>query len=366
MALQFRPPTDILALYEQQRQNSLNNLNQTLQNVGDDAQKRQVLRQRDMEMALRQREADRTAQYQERQMGLSEQKQAMDAKESFYKWGDVSGLPPEVQSGLFNPTQGPPTEQGDLPGGGNHIVDAFEQFRRVLPQGTEGAKAMKQSARALDQKRTFQEKQDVFDDTGTPIGYMTFDTRSGEKIFNPYSQSGLPEGSGFGPKVKPEVPAGSVEKSAAQTGFLDLIKDIRANYDKSLVGPVDSRVRDLKQIVDMPSVGLGASKEAADFVRPIADLRSAIVNERTGAAVGERQEWDRLLALIPDDKKSDPDFLAKLDSIETRYKQIISNRASAFGSAGYRARGTPPPSGGGSKETPEQRKARLIAEAQEL
>ena len=53
MPLQFRAPTDILALYAQQRQSSLNGLNQSLQNISSDAHKQQMLRQRDQELERR-------------------------------------------------------------------------------------------------------------------------------------------------------------------------------------------------------------------------------------------------------------------------------------------------------------------------
>jgi hypothetical protein len=139
------------------------------------------------------------------------------------------------------------------------------------------------------------------------------------------------------PIVAPAVPAGPIEKNAAQQGFLDLLNNIETNYKPEYVGPVQARARDVAQKYDLPKIGLGASEGAANFVRDIADLRSAIVNERTGAAVGERQEWDRLLQLIPDDYKSDKDFLPKIKSIRERYQKILANRQAGFKAAGYRA-----------------------------
>ncbi len=376
MALQFQPPPDWLMQEYQKRQNE-NPVVDTL-NAGASIAKDYQARKQQQQAAM-----------------LAQEKVDMAKRAQFYNYGDIASLPRQDQQGILNPAVGPsmpvPVEQQRMNqlGGAegpttpeqispqkSPIIQHYQSFLAQNPQGIKGqsvtedpiyeadpdtgelvqtgtSKRMSKGKTIIskgkgsfDQKKTFQEKQDVYDGTGKPIGYQTFDTRTGEKQFHSYDASGMPANSTFGPKVKPEIPSGAVEKTAAQVGFLDLLKNVRDNYDPKFVGPLDARFRDVKQKVDMPSIGLGATKEAADFVRPLADLRSAIVNERTGAAVGERQEWDRLLELIPDDKKSDPDFKAKMDSIETRYKQIIQNRASAFGSAGYRNQGSAPaPSG---------------------
>lgn len=227
-------------------------------------------------------------------------------------------------------------------------------FANKFPQGLEGSDAdsrIARSFRALDDKRTYQEKQEIYDDSGNPIGYWVLDTRTGKKEPRLYddTEGGNPYSNGAqaGPKVKPQIPAASVEKTAGQKGFLDLISNIEKNYKPEFVGPVQSRLRKAGQKYDIPKVGLGASEQGANFERDLADLRSAVINERTGAAVGERQEWDRLLELIPDDAKSDKDFLPKLQSFKKRYAQIISNRESGFKKARYRNQGSSVPSGGG-------------------
>jgi len=129
MALQFNPPEWLIRDYMNRKQPAeiMN------EGVGNAINTYATLKKQQGEQAIR-----------DRQMKLLEQKQAMDGRENFYKYGDVSTLPPEAQSAMNNPMQGPPTEQGDLPGGGNHIVDAFEQFRRQFPQGIEGEKAMRE------------------------------------------------------------------------------------------------------------------------------------------------------------------------------------------------------------------------------
>lgn len=338
--------------------------------------------------AKKQQQSDQLA---SRKLDATDQELAMKQREQFYNYGDISSLPKDQANQIGQPLEGPPTAEGVGPQK-SPVIQHFESFLAQNPQGIKGQTMTEDNLfmkdpetgaliptgtsqrrikgknivsggpGSLDQKRTFQEKQDVFDGSGTPIGYMTFDTRSGQKVFNPYDKSGLPSGSTFGPKVKPEIPSAAVEKNAAQVGFLDLIKDIRDNYDKDFVGPIDSKWTNLKQTVDMPSIGMGATKKAADFTRPIADLQSAIVNERTGAAVGERKEWDRLAAILADVSRSDTDFLAKLDNVEKRYNQIIENRNTAFGKTGYRNQSSGVK---GGSETPAQRKARLIQELSE-
>ena len=131
MALQFNPPEWLIQDYMNRKSEG----QQILDSANQTAQTYLAYKNQQGQQAIR-----------DRQMKLLEQKQAMEGHEGFFKWGDPSGLSPEIQSGLNNPMQGPPTAQGDLPGGGNHIVDAFEQYRRVLPQGTEGAKAMRERA----------------------------------------------------------------------------------------------------------------------------------------------------------------------------------------------------------------------------
>lgn len=271
---------------------------------------------------------------------------------------------------IGQPVQGPVTADG-VPPQASPYIDRLNKFLEQFPQGTEGmttdtimrplpgggyvqeqVKRPKSGKTILgksddldgsggDKPRTFQEKQEVYNDAGDPIGYMNYDTKTGKKDFVQYDKSLMPEGATFGPKIKPVIPAGAVEKQAAQKGMLDLVETIRGSYKPELTGPIQGRIREKRQKYDV-----GATPEAATFERSLADLRSAVINERTGAQVGERQEWDRLMQLIPDDKKADPDFVRKLSDFEARYKQIIANRASKFKSSGYRN----PVSGGSSVE----------------
>jgi len=397
MALQFQPPPDWLV------NDYVNRKNPALETL-DSAN--QLLRTYVENKALQQ---DQALKQQQQKMLMDES--ARKGREEFYKRGDVASLPAIEQQQLLNPAQGPanslPTNRDvtstpfgpvQMQGTANAesgipvqnqqemqfvepqkspLIQKYAEFLKVYPQGTEGMTTdtvMKplpgggyiqeqvqrpKSGRTIidkgtklqgemDQKKTFQKRQTVYDASGKAIGYQVFDTRSGDESTKFYRQDQMPEGAAFGPNVPPQVPSAAVEKSAGQTGFLQLIDNIEKSYDPKFVGAIDSPIRKASQKYDVPTLGLGASEKGANFERSIADLRSAVINERTGAAVGEKQEWDRLLELIPDDSKSDIDFKTKLQSFKTRYAQIIANREAGYKSAGYRN----PASGGGAASDP--------------
>ena len=328
MALQFREPPDWLIREYINRKQPAEIMNEGVGNAIDTYIR--LKRESDLNR-IAQQNADTNA-----------RRSDFEASEMAHRFGDTSVLGPELQHTIDNPAQGPVTEEGVGPQK-PLLAQRWEAFLSKFPQGTEGARAERMAPKPLDDKRTYQEKQEIYDDAGNAIGYRVFDTRTGVKENRFYDEA--PGSVQTGPKVKPQIPAASVEKTAGQKGFLDLIGNIEKNYKPEFVGPVQSRLRKAGQRYDAEAVGLPASTQAADFERDLADLRSAVINERTGAAVGERQEWDRLLELIPDDAKSDKDFLPKLQSFKERYAQIIANREEGFRKAKYRNQGSSVPSG---------------------
>lgn len=113
----------------------------------------------------------------ERQMKLLEQKQAMDGRENFYKYGDLSGLKPEEQS-IFNPVQGPnnqvpadyqtaqQAQLGGAPGPAlpmtqevppaeprlSPVLQYFKDFHQAYPQGTAGQQFTEDTILQTDDK----------------------------------------------------------------------------------------------------------------------------------------------------------------------------------------------------------------------
>lgn len=136
------------------------------------------------------------------------------------------------------------------------------------------------------------------------------------------------------PRVPPTVPQGVLEKSENERELIRLMGEVKTNYSPSFTGPLEGRLTSLKQ-----KVGVGDTAKAARFQRSLADLRDLVARERSGAAIGERNEWDRLMMLIPDDKKSDKSFAATLPAFESKLNSILRNRQQAYQEAGYRTGG---------------------------
>lgn len=136
------------------------------------------------------------------------------------------------------------------------------------------------------------------------------------------------------------------------SGQLQTVKD---TYKPEFVGPVQARTGELAQTVDLPSVGLGADPLRSDFYSNINSIRNQLLYLRSGKQINEK-EYERLLAELPNEKRSDIDFAAKLKNFENVFNHIKANRRSAL-ATNYHIPGsnvpgavTPPPAGGLSPE----------------
>lgn len=431
MALQFRPPTDILALYEQQRQNSMNGLNQTLQTISTDAQRQQALNQQErdrkaalemklQELALaKEKNAREQGQY-AREYAPAELPGAGGAYNQYATtdMGQAQGptLTQDAQlrsmltqgggQPTLQPNMGPtppPTQPPMSPviqhyesmransgigmGQNNSLAPAPKnpqeeanlQFANELPYGIKGEDALTKRDRAqrqMDQKRTFQEKQEVSVD-GSPVGYMAFDTRSGQKIFKSYDpdvypDGAIPEGGTFIPKVEPTVSPENVEFFSKGKTLNQIFGEVNKLYKDDYVGPVAGRVGRAKDLYT-PFGDADRSK----FRNYVAKAFNNLVYLRSGKQINQ-EEAVRMAEEFMSQNNSPIAFKSAFGSMEQEMKWLLQNRKSGLDQAGYRGAGgidigtsepTPqskPKGGSGSKETPEQRKARLIAEAQGL
>lgn len=123
MALEFRPPPDWLVQEYINRKTPVEQASQGLQAaIGtyltiDEAKRKNALAKQQIDT-------------QNRELG-------MRGKEQFYNYGDPTGLPPEAQSAINDPVQGPPTESGQGPQL-SPIVAYFKNFSNKFPQGIKG------------------------------------------------------------------------------------------------------------------------------------------------------------------------------------------------------------------------------------
>jgi len=146
----------------------------------------------------------------------------------------------------------------------------------------------------------------------------------------------------------------------------DQINTVKASYKPEFVGAVQSRTGALAQTFDIPQVGLAASPLRADFLSNVNSIRNQLLYLRSGKQINEK-EYERLLSELPDERRSDVDFEAKLANFERVFNEIKENRRNAL-ATGYNVPATntnPAPAAKpqGSGLTPEQRRAR-IAELQ--
>lgn len=345
MALSFRPPEELINAYLQRP---------------SPGQEASAGIQQAMQTYMQMKALEQQQGLKNQEIKLASAKNAREDREALYNYGDIAGLSPADQSAVLNPVQGPATAEG-IPPQLPPSIQRYKDFLSKNPQGIKGREDQSKGEIPLfnEQGKPIKAQTPtgllppnakVIDDTqGRGAQFVGWQDNRG-LVFDPnnvsLSQIASPGTGPVAPKVAPSVPSEAIEKGAAQQGFLGLLDKIEAGYKPEFVGPIQSRIRKASQRYDIPGIGLGATTEAANFERDLADLRSAIVNERTGAAVGERQEWDRLLELIPDDAKSDKDFLPKVQSIRRRYQQILANRTAGFAGAGYRMPGANGPTGG--------------------
>lgn len=139
------------------------------------------------------------------------------------------------------------------------------------------------------------------------------------------------------------------DQTATQIGdFSTIAKQIdkvRTTYKPEYVGPVQGRTGELAQTVDLPSIGLGANKERADFLSNVNSIRNQLIYLRSGKQINEN-EYDRLIKELPDETRSNIDFQAKLDNFQNVFNEIAANRNKAFKEGGFRdVPGYTPPTG---------------------
>jgi hypothetical protein len=317
MALQFNPPEWLIQEYMNRKQPA-EVASEGIQNA---LSAYAALKQQQDLLGLKQQEAER-----------QKQELAMKGKEAFYNYGDVSNLPAEVQSGLQNPVQGPVTEQGMSPSKGP-IVDYFEQFRKQFPQGIKGHEKEQAPSKFQQVPVTM---------NGKPL---RFNPQAGRYEVAPVVDSaaagGTPENPTFLPRVLPPVPAAQSAELGDFQNILDQLKIVRDTKKPEIIGMLDSRAQDLRQLT-----GFGADPQAATFSAALGGIRNKLLNLLSGAAISPA-EYQRLLQQLPDEKKGEVDFDAKLNAFEQNIQGVIANRQRSFQAAGYRQ-----PVGGPINPTP--------------
>lgn len=127
------------------------------------------------------------------------------------------------------------------------------------------------------------------------------------------------------------------------SGQLEAVKN---DFKPEFTGPVQARTGELAQTVDLPSIGLEADPKRSNFYSNINSIRNQLIYLRSGKQINEK-EYDRLLAELPNEKRSDVDFKAKLDNFERVFNEIKTNRRNSL-QANYHVpgTGTPPPAAG--------------------
>lgn len=299
-------------------------------------------------------------------------KTEMEGRTMFYKYGDPTYLPKEIQAQIGQPAQGPSTEQGEAPIG-SPVINHFNEFVKQYPQGLEGmttdtvmrplptggyvqetikrpksGKTILDRASALnaggEKPRTYQEKQEIYDNEGNPTGYMVFDTKSGQKSYVPYPKNAIPQGGSFGPKVKPQVSAGEVSKLGELENLSQKMSVLMQNYDPSFVGMMDAPLQAIKQ-----KTGFGASEKGAYFRQTSQDIKDSLLRARSGAQINE-EEYQRLLPLVPNENSSETDFLAKARRFDEVLNEIYNSKKKSFTEAGYRTGGLTGIKGGGKAQ----------------
>lgn len=159
------------------------------------------------------------------------------------------------------------------------------------------------------------------------------DARSGEKFvlteagYEPY------DGRIF-PKTE-NLPVSFVDAKGELEYTKDLLGGIKERFDPAVVGPIASRVANLKQYVE----GL-SDEEYTKFQGDLAELKNATIRAITGAQLN-KDEVPRILAQLPDDRKSPTAFMAQWERVIQRLDQRIGTKEREFGRAGYVQRGQP-------------------------
>jgi hypothetical protein len=151
--------------------------------------------------------------------------------------------------------------------------------------------------------------------------------------------------------LKKTLPADASTQLADFDTLSSQIQTVKDTFNKDFTGPVQARTGELAQTLDMPSIGLGADAKRSDFYSNVNSIRNQLLYLRSGKQINEK-EYERLLAELPNEKRSDVDFSAKLKNFENVFNEIKNNRRSAL-ATGYNIPGssTPPPAAGNPGKT---------------
>lgn len=137
--------------------------------------------------------------------------------------------------------------------------------------------------------------------------------------------------------MKKTLPADQAQHLADFDTLSEQLQLVKSSKKPEFTGPVESRVGDLAQTLDIPSIGLAASPQRADFISNINSIRNQLIYLRSGKQINEK-EYERLLAELPNEKRSDVDFDAKLANFERVFNEIKANRRNAL-STGFNVPG---------------------------
>lgn len=181
-----------------------------------------------------------------------------------------------------------------------------------------------------------------------------------DRIKQVFEVNGQPMALTYGNKLVPvPVPAGGklnpLNKTlpadiAQQIGDFNTLSDqlqtVKSTYKPEYTGAVQARTGELAQTLDIPKIGLGAETGRADFYANVNSIRNQLLYLRSGKQINEK-EYERLVAELPNEKRSDVDFEAKLANFEKVFEEIKANRVRAL-TTGYEVPGAnPPPTGNG-------------------
>lgn len=146
--------------------------------------------------------------------------------------------------------------------------------------------------------------------------------------------------------LKKSLPADQSQQLADFDTLSEQLQRVKETKKPEYTGPLDARTGELAQTVDLPSIGLGASPDRSDFYSNVNSIRNQLLYLRSGKQINEK-EYERLLSELPNEKRSDVDFNAKLANFEKVFNEIKGNRRAAL-ATNYNIPGsaTPPPAAG--------------------